>query len=333
MSRPIRVIQCGLGVIGQNAARLVLEKQSLHLVGAVDPSPRFAGRDLGEVLGLKRKLGVRVAPTLPAALERARADAVLHCTGSSFAGVFQQFADIVRSRLHCVSSCEEALMPHYRAPKLAAQLDRLCARHGVSVLGTGVNPGFVMDTLAAITTAVCQRVDTVRVLRVVDAGTRREALQRKVGAGLTAAEFRKLAKGLKIRHVGLTESLVFVAEALSWNLDEVDETIAPVLAERSITTRFLKVPKGRAAGVRQVATGWRRGRKILELELQMFVGAKNPRDEIVVEGTPPMRLVVDGGTAGDLATPAILVNCLPRVVEAKPGLQTMLTIGLPRAIA
>jgi 4-hydroxy-tetrahydrodipicolinate reductase len=112
----------------------------------------------------------------------------------------------------------------------------------------------------------------------------------------------------------------------------VDESIAPVLSERNIRTKYFTVKKGRAAGVRQVATGWRRGRKVLELELQMFVGAANPRDEVVIEGVPPMRVVVDGGTAGDLATPAILVNCLPRVMEAKPGLHTMATIGLTRAI-
>ncbi len=326
MNKPIRVIQCGLGAIGRSAARLVLEKKSLRLVGAVDPL--HAGRDLGEVLELNRKLGIRVSDKLPAI----EADAVLHCTGSTFAGVYGQFAEIVGAGLHCVSSCEEALFPFYREPKLAAQLNRLCARHGVSVLGTGVNPGFVMDTLAAVSTAVCQRVDAVRVLRVVDAGTRREALQRKVGAGLPASEFCKLAKSLKIRHVGLSESLVFVAEAFGWDLDEVDETIAPVLAERTIRTKYLTVPKGSAAGVRQVATGWHGSRKVLELELQMYVGAKNPRDEIVVEGVPPMRVVVDGGTAGDLATPAILVNCLPRLMEAKPGLHTMLTIGLVRAI-
>jgi 4-hydroxy-tetrahydrodipicolinate reductase len=333
MSKMIRVIQCGLGAIGRSTARLVLEKDSLQLVGAVDPNPQFAGHDLGEVLGLKRKLGIRIAETLSATLARTNADAVLHCTGSSFAGVYQQFADIVRAKLHCVSSCEEALFPWYREPKLADRLDQLCARHGVSVLGTGVNPGFVMDTLAVISTAVCQRVDAVNVLRVVDAGTRREALQRKVGAGLAPSEFRKLAKALKIRHVGLSESAVFVADALGWNLDEVDETIAPVLAERTIRTKYLTVKKGQAAGVRQVATGWRRGKKVLELELQMYVGAKNPRDEISLESVPPMRVVVDGGTAGDFATPAILVNCVPRVLEAKPGLHTMKTIALPRAIS
>ncbi len=332
MNKPIRVIQCGLGVIGCNAARLVLEKKSLQLVGAVDPAPHVVGRDLGDVLDLGHKLGIRVADKLSTALQKKRADAVLHCTGSSFAGVYDQLAEIVRNGLHCVTSCEEALMPHYRAPKLAAQLNRLCARHGVSVLGTGVNPGFVMDTLATLTTAVCQRVHSINVLRVVDAATRREALQRKVGAGLEITEFRRLARELKIRHVGLTESLVFIAEALGWNLDEVDESIAPVLAEKTVQTKFLTARKGQAAGVRQVATGWQRGKKALELELQMYVGAKNPRDEIAVEGVPPMRVVVEGGTAGDEATPAILVNCLPRLIEATPGLQTMATIGLARAI-
>jgi len=330
MSEPIRVIQCGLGEIGRRAARLVLEKKSLRLVGAADPL--HAGRDLGEVLALDRALGIPVAKTLSAALAT-EADAVIHCTGSTFAGVYDQLAEIVRRGVHCVTSCEEAFFPFYREPKRAAQLNRLCARHGVAVLGTGVNPGFVMDTLAAITTAVCQRVDAVRVLRVVDAGTRREALQRKVGAGLSVAEFRRQARSLKIRHVGLSESLVFVAEALGWDLEKVDETIAPVLAERTIQTDYVTVKKGQAAGVRQVASGWRNGRKVLELELQMYVGARNPRDQILIEGVPPMRLVVDGGTPGDVATPAILVNCLPLLLEARPGLHTMLTIGLPRAIS
>jgi 4-hydroxy-tetrahydrodipicolinate reductase len=130
----------------------------------------------------------------------------------------------------------------------------------------------------------------------------------------------------------LSESLVFVAEAFGWDLEEVDETIAPVLSERTVQTKHLTVKAGQAAGVRQVATGWRGGRMVLELELQMYVGAKHPRDEIIIEGVPPMRVVVDGGTPGDLATPAILVNCLPRLWEAKPGLHTMLTIGLVRAI-
>jgi 4-hydroxy-tetrahydrodipicolinate reductase len=265
-------------------------------------------------------------------LGKKRADAVLHCTGSSFAGEFELFSAIAKADLHCVSSCEEALYPAWRHPDRAGKLHRICVRHGVGLLGTGVNPGFVMDTLAVMATAVCQEVKSVKVLRVVDAGTRREALQRKVGAGLSEGEFRQLAQELKIRHVGLAESLVFVADALGWNLDAVDESIAPVIADKTVQTQFLKVPKGHAAGVRQIARGLWQGREVLTLDLQMYVGAPTPRDEIILDSTPPMHVVIPGGTAGDFATPAILVNCLPRVVEAKPGLHTMKTIALPHVI-
>ena len=200
----------------------------------------------------------------------------------------------------------------------------------MAIVGTGVNPGFVMDTLALTLTAVCQKVTAIRVLRVVDAATRREALQRKVGAGLTEAEFQRLAADRKIGHVGLAESVAFLADALGWNLDRIGESIAPVLAGRRVKTRFLTVKSGGVAGQRQFARGIRDGREILTLELQMFVGADRPRDEIRIEGYPPLQLVMDGGTPGDLATPAILINTLARLIEARPGLHTMRTLGLPR---
>lgn len=330
MNKRIRVIQFGLGAIGRAAARLVLEKEGFELVGAIDQAPQFAGRDLGEVLECPRPLGIKVSKDANALLGRAKADAVIHCTGSSFAGVFDQLAAIARAGMHCVSSCEEMLFPVYRSPDLAAELDALCAKHKVAMVGTGVNPGFAMDTLALVLTGISQRVDAVRVLRVVDAGTRREALQKKVGAGLTEAEFHALAAEKKIRHVGLSESLVLVANGLGWDLDEVDETIAPVMSDRTIKTAFLTVPKGRVAGVRQFARGLHGGREVVTLELQMYVGAPNPRDHVEIDGQPPLRMTLEGGAPGDIATPAILVNMLPRLVEARPGLHLMTSLALPR---
>jgi hypothetical protein len=330
VNQRIRVIQYGLGAIGRAVARLVLEKEGMELVGAIDRAPQFAGRDLGDVLELPKKLGIMVSKDAAPLFGQVKADAVIHCTGSSFAGVFDQFTAIARAGLHCVSSCEESLFPQYRHPELAAQLHQLCVQHKVATVGTGVNPGFAMDTLALVLTGISQRVDAVRVLRVVDAGTRREALQRKVGAGLTDVEFHRLAAEQKIRHVGLSESLVLVANALGWNLDAVDESIAPVIADRQITTKFLTVSKGRVAGVRQFAHGLREGHEVIRLELQMYVGAPNPRDHIEVEGQPPLQLTLDGGAPGDIATPAILVNMLPRLVEARPGLHTMISLALPR---
>ena len=326
MVKPIRVIQYGLGAIGRVAARLVLDKENLQLVGAVDRDPKLVGRDLGDVLGIRRKLGIAVTDKLAAA------DAVVHCTTSNFEECAAQIGEIARAGMHCVTSCEEALFPYHEHRALAEKLNEVCVKHSVAAVGTGVNPGFVMDTLAVLATAVCRRVDAMRVLRIVDAGTRREALQRKVGAGMTEAEFHKLAKQKKIRHVGLTESLVFIADALGWDLDRVEEEIAPVLSPKEVQTEYLTVKRNAVAGVRQIARGWRDGHEALRLELQMYVGAPSPRDEIEIHGDPPLHLVMHGGTPGDVATPAILVNMIPRLIEAKPGLHTMRMLSLPHII-
>jgi len=330
MSEKIRVIVYGLGVIGRAAGRLVTERAGLELVGAVDCSPTFAGRDVGDVLELGHQLGFNVTDTLADTLAEAEADAVIHCTGSSFAGVLPQLTEIVAADLCCVTSCEEALFPRYRHPELAEELNTLCVAHGVGVLGTGVNPGFVMDTLVTVSTAISQRVDRVRVLRVVDAGTRREALQRKVGAGMLKADFEKLVTAGQIGHAGLLESLAFVSAALGWPAAQLTEQVEPFLTTRAIQTKYLSLQPGQVAGVKQIARAVLDGREVARLELQMYVGADQPRDEIEIDGVPPVRLVVTGGTPGDLATPAILVNMVPTLLTAGPGLHTMATLPLPR---
>jgi 4-hydroxy-tetrahydrodipicolinate reductase len=330
MTKTIRVIAYGLGAIGRGAAELVLKKQRMQLVGAVDRDPNLAGHDLGEVLGGGKKLGLTISDKPAVLFAQTPADAVIHCTSSSFAVVYEQLVEIARAGLHCVSSCEEAMFPRYRDPVLAGKLDDLCVQRSVAMVGTGVNPGFVMDTLALALTSACQRLEAIRVLRVVDAASRREALQRKVGVGLSEAEFTQLANDKKIRHVGLTESLVFLADALGWSLESIDESIAPVIADKPIKTQYFTAKPGTVAGVRQIATGVWQGREVLRLELQMFAGAANPRDEIEIVGVPPLKLVLQGGVAGDLATPALLVNSLPLLVEARPGFHTMRTLGLPR---
>jgi hypothetical protein len=330
MSKPIRVIQYGLGAIGRASVRLALNRPGLQVVGAVDRDPQVAGKDLGEVLGLDRKLDIVLTDKPVLLFAQTPADVVIHCTTSSFVEAYEQLTEIVRAGLDCVTSCEEALFPYYRHKPLAGKLDDLCIQKSAAVVGTGVNPGLVMDTLALLLTLACQHIDAVRVLRVVDAGTRREALQRKVGASISEAEFNARNAQHKIGHVGLAESLVFLADGLGWTLDEVNESVSPVLAKKPIQTKFLTVPRGSVAGVHQFVRGKRGGKEVLTLELQMYVGAPQPRDMIEIIGEPPLRLVIDGGVPGDVATPAILVNTLPRLVECPPGLHTMRTLGLPR---
>ena len=312
----IRTLLFGLGTIGVGIGRLAAQRDELELVGAVDSAPDKAGRPLFEVLGIDGPHH-RVEADAERALADARPQVVLHATGSYLPDVLSQLMSCVRAGANVVSTCEELTYPWQRHPGPAKELDSEARAQGVTVLGTGVNPGFVMDTLAATLSGVCQRVEQVRLTRVVDVATRRPQLQRKVGVGLTLDEFHARVASGSFGHVGLQESCRLVAEGLGWRLDTLEETIEPVVASG-----------GRAAGMRQTARGTLAGRTVIEALVQMSVGAEQPRDEIEIEGTPPLHLIIEGGVEGELATAAVVVNTTPRVVEHEAGLLTMLDLPI-----
>ena len=320
MSHRVRALLFGLGAIGVGIGRLAAEREEIDLVGAVDSAPDKAGRPLYDMLGAEAPTEAP-NPAVEADAERALGEAqpqlVFHATGSYLPDVLPQLLTCVRAGASVVSTCEELSYPWRRHPELAKQLDAEAKAHGVTVLGTGVNPGFVMDTLVACLSGVCQRVERVRLRRIVDVSTRRPQLQRKVGVGLTLDEFRDRVASGRFGHVGLKESCWLVAEGLGWQLESLDETIEPVVAS-----------DGRAAGMRQTARGTLAGRTVIEALVQMSAGAERPRDEIELEGTPPVHLVIEGGIQGDLATAAIVVNAVPRVAHHAPGLVTMLDLPI-----
>ncbi|MGQ9456698.1 MAG: NAD(P)H-dependent amine dehydrogenase family protein [Anaerolineae bacterium] len=329
MAATIRVLQFGLGPIGQGLARLALERPGLSLVGAVDIAPEFAGRDLGEVLGLERPLNVPVWGDAAQALAEARPEVVLHATGSHLPSVKEQLLALMEAGAHVVSTCEELSYPFYRYPDLSRELDAAARARGVALLGTGVNPGFVMDKLVATLLGACQRVDRVEVLRVVDAAGRRGPLQRKVGAGMSVEEFQALAQTGQIGHVGLPESAHMLADVLGLARDrEVTEEIRPKVATKEVKTQFVHVLPGQVTGVDQTARVLVEGEERVRLHLEMYVGAETPVDAVRVEGVPPLSMRIEGGVHGDLATAAVVVNCVPLVRTLAPGLRTMLDVPI-----
>lgn len=327
----LRVVSFGLGPIGQAAARLALTKDSIEVVAAVDSDPAKAGADLGELLGLGSN-GVPVEADLAAVLEKTEPDVALHCTSSFLPVVVEQLEELGRAGIHVVSSSEELLVPDLQRPEIAQQIDAAARTGGATVLGTGVNPGFVMDFMAVLSSAVCDEVRSVQCARVVDAGTRREPLQRKVGASLTTEEFAAQEKTGRFGHIGMRESVALVGRGLGLELDQIEQILAPVVAEREHVTQFLTVPAGGVAGIHNVGLGKRNGETIVELDLKMYVGAEDPRDEIHLTGSPDVHLSFAGGVPGDQATAAILVNWLPQVAAATPGLKTVLDLPAPRCV-
>jgi 4-hydroxy-tetrahydrodipicolinate reductase len=324
----LRVVQSGLGPIGQGIARLILETEGLKIVAAGDVSPEHAGKDLGIVLGLPRRLRIKVEGDPARFLRKARGDVAVLCTSSSLREVKPQVAALVKRGLHVVTTCEELAFPTPAHQSSFRELDRLARKKKVSVLGTGVNPGFAMDALALMLTAPCARVNRISVTRVVDAGTRRLPLQRKVGAGLNLSQFRRALTEGTVRHVGLLESAHMIAAGLGWKLERVDESLEPAIAPRDLDTDYLRVPAGAAAGIKQSARGYRNGDLAISLDLQMYVGAESPRDHVLIDGTPPIDCTIAGGVAGDIATAAIAVNSIPKLMAAPAGMISMKDLPL-----
>jgi 4-hydroxy-tetrahydrodipicolinate reductase len=326
----IKIAQLGLGPIGLETIKLAASKPWAAIVGAIDIDPAKVGRDLEELTGLRALRGKKVVDSIEALLERGRVDAVLHTAVSRFQDAFDQIEPLARRGISVVSSCEELVFPQLRNPRLARRLDKVCIMRGARVLGAGVNPGFVMDLLPTCLTGVCREVRGIRVDRVVDAATRREPLQRKIGSGLPPARFQRMLSQGKAGHAGLKESLALLAHALGWKVGPVRETGCPIVADRGIRTRFLKVKPGETCGLHQHAWARTADGRILELDLKMYLGARQPQDAIRIDGSPPLDVVIRDGVAGDAATVAALVNSLPALLAAPAGLRLLTDMPLPR---
>lgn len=333
--KPYYVIQYGLGPIGAATARRVLSAEPfpLELVGAIDKDPAKAGLDVGELLGLQRETGVRISDDPQAVFADVNADLVLHATSSSLQNVQSQIKSCLRHYLHVISSTEELLFPYRRYPKISTEIDQMAREQECVVVGTGVNPGFVMDTLALTATGICTDIRSISVERVVNAAERRGPLQEKIGAGLTAQSFQTQQEAGNLGHVGLVESLLFLADGLNWKLDRFEETVHPVIAESAVETEFVNVERGKVAGIHHEVKGFVDGVTAIHLDLQMYVGADNPRDTIQIDGDPPIDLNIRNGVFGDTATVGALVNTIPPVMKANPGLHTMKDLAIPRAFA
>jgi len=326
LAAKLRVVQVGMGAMGRRLTPFLLERPQLEVVAAVDVDPALVGRDLGDVAGLDRAVGVEVVGSLEAAFAGGPVDAALLTTVSGLREVRPQIEVVLRHRANVVSSCEELSYPWETSPEISAEIDRQAKAAGVSVLGTGVNPGFLMDLLPIAVTAICRQVRRITVLRYQDARFRRLPFQQKIGAGLTLEQFaRKKAQGA-LRHVGLTESMHMIASRLGWRLDRTEEVIAPVVADREVGSEEITVRPGMASGVEQIGSAYVGDEERIRLEFRACLGELDVQDTVIVDGEPPLRFTIPGGVNGDIATCAVLTNAVPVVVSSPPGLRTMADI-------
>jgi len=325
MEKKIKVVQMGLGPIGNQATRYLAEKAGIEIVGAVDVDPDKVGQDVGVLAGID-EIGVTVAASIEQALNGKNADCVLLTTASSLEKIYDQLVKLLHYGVNIVSSCEELSYPWLTNTKMAMDIDELAKKHNVSVLSTGINPGFLMDFLPVAMSGVCRSISKVTVERIQDATFRRVPFQKKIGAGLTVAEFHEKVKAGSLRHVGLTESLHMIASRLGWKLDKTDDTISPIIATKLVQTDAMIVETGNVLGVEQIGVGIVAGKEVIRLSFRAAIGEPDVRDRIIIEGSPQIDTCIKDGVNGDVATCAILINAIPVVVKAGSGLRTMVDI-------
>ncbi len=332
--RKIKVILYGVGAVGSLIARFLLEKEGVDLVGAVDIAKDKVGKDLDEVLGIKQKLGIKVSSNVDAVLSKAKADIAIHTTSSFLKDTYPQIASIIKHGVKVISTCEELSYPYHTEPELAKKLNALTKKHNANVLGTGINPGFLMDTLVITLSAVCQKIEKIQAVRVMNAATRRLPFQKKIGAGLTAREFQEKIEDKQITgHVGLEQSIAMIADALAWKLSKITaESVEPVIAKKPVESKSIKVKAGEVAGLRQKAKGMMKNREVIVLDFQAYIGAEEEYDAITIDGVPNVKQKITPCVHGDIGTIAMVVNSIPKVINAPAGLLTMKDLPVPSAV-
>lgn len=334
----LRVVVLGTGQMGSGIVRLVAARPGLELAGVWARRAARAGLDAGRAAGLGRDLGLAVEADLPALLARTRPDVALQATCSRLAEALPEIEACVAAGASVISIAEELAWPAAGSPVLAARLDRLAAGRDVRVLGTGVNPGFVLDCLIAVLSGVCARLGAVRARRVNDLAPYGPTVLSAQGVGLAPEAFRRgVAEGRVVGHVGFPQSIAMLAAALGWEIERVEESREPIVSGVRRETPFVTVEPGQAAGCLHRATGFRGGRAVIELVHPQQVRPElediETGDFIEIEGEPPVRLSGSPEIPGGIATVALAVNAIPRLLEARPGLRSMLDLAPVTALA
>jgi len=329
----IRVLLVGLGPIGSAVARQLADRRGFRIVAAVDIDASKVGRDVGDVADLGGPIKVKITNDLRKAAKSATPDVAVLCTSSSLKSVMPQIEALMKLRLPVVSTTEELAYPAPHNRRLAMQLDQMARKAKVAILGTGVNPGFAMDALPIALTSVCEQVNRIEVRRVQDARIRRLPFQQKIGAGLTREQFEQQVRTGAVRHVGFTESIQMIGDAMGWKLTRITDDVRPWIAEEEVHSELLAVDPGYVAGISQEGIGYVGDEPRIRLQLDAYLGAPESFDSVLIDGSPRLYSKVQGGIHGDIATASMTVNAIPHVLTAVPGLRTMREMPLPSFFA
>lgn len=334
---PIRVLQWGLGAMGSGMARLMLDKSGLKIVAAVDGRPDYVGKDLGDVLKVGKQLGVTVTNKPEDVLKKENVDIVIIATTSWMKDQMADLRTIVSAGINCISIAEEMSDPYAQNPELSAELHELALKHGVSVLGTGVNPGFVLDQLVVTLTGGNHTVERIEASRVNDLSPYGPTVMKSQGVGTTPEAFKAgVADGSIVGHVGFPESIHMISDALGLGVDRIVQSREPIVSKVYRETPHVKVEPGMVAGCAHIGIGYHGDKEVVKLihpqQIHPHLENQDTGDYINIYGKPEIHMAIKPEIAGGIATMGVAVNMIPHVVAATPGLKRMIDLPVPAAL-
>lgn len=335
----LKVIIWGFGAMGSGMARMILKKKGIEVVGVLDMHPDKLGKDMYELLGVDRagRPPVIVKGRPEELLSPGCADIALCATDSFTKDAFPKLKLCLENKLNVISTAEEMSFPAAKNPELAAELDRLAKANGVSILGTGINPGLIMDLLVIVMTGCMMDVEHIEAKRVNSLSPFGPTVMHEQGVGFTKEAFEKaVADGSMAGHVGFDESVAMIASALGWKVERFEQQMKPIITnvDRKSPHGFAKA--GDVAGVNMTGQGWVDGKVKIDMvhpqQIEPEMEGTYTGDYVTIKGTPPINLANKPEVEGGLGTIAMCVNMIPNVINAEPGLKTMIDLPVPRAV-
>lgn len=335
--KQIRVLQWGLGAMGSGMARLILDKPGLQIVAAVDNREEYTGKDLGEVLKLDHQLGVTVTGNPDEVLDQHKVDIVVIATTSWLTEQVSDLRKIINAGIDCVSIAEEMADAYAQNPEMAEELDELCKKNNVTVLGTGVNPGFVLDLLVVVLTGGNHNVEHIEASRVNDLSPYGPTVMKSQGVGITPAAFKAgVEDGSIVGHVGFPESIHMISDALGLGVDRIEQTREPIISNVYRETPHVKVQPGMVAGCAHIGVGYHGDKEVVRLihpqQIHPQLEGQETGDYIHIFGKPEIHLAIKPEIAGGIATMGLAVNMIPHVFASTPGLKRMIDLPVPAAL-
>ena len=337
----VKVIIWGFGSMGSGMAKMLLKKEGIDIVGVIDGWDKLVGRGIFDILGVnpegKEDVVVTHVDNKADVIKPGAADVVLLATDSFTGKAFDKMKFILEQKINCVTTAEEMAYPQAQEPELAKQLDEIAKANGVSVLGTGINPGLIMDYLVIVLSGACEEVDHITAKRINSLSPFGPAVMEEQGVGFTVDKFNDLNdKGELAGHVGFEESIQMMADAIGWKLDGVRTSKEAIVSSVYRKAPYAEVQAGDVAGVNMLGFGTVDGEDKIEMvhpqQVEPQLEGVDTGDYIILKGEPNISMAITPEVPGGIGTIAMIVNSIPNIINATPGLKTMIDLPAPHVM-